>query len=189
MYYFDAETAAFYHSQIHGARRINIIAPGWVRPVINVELQPGQCYDNGTEVVENTTEEVITLENVPDWSVQPDMIEIDNPDCLIPSDAIEITDEEHAALLDGQSAGKLIVAGADGRPELADPPAPSVDDLAATARSQRDYLLSACDWVVIKAQETGAAVPEAWAAYRQALLDITEQTGFPENIAWPAAPQ
>lgn len=179
----------FYHPQIHGARRIDIVDPAWVRPLISVELQPGQGYDTGAEVVENTTEEVMTLENVPDWSVLPDMIEIDNQACLIPVDAIEITAEEHAALLDGQSAGKRIVAGADGRPELADPPVPSVEDLAAVARSQRDYLLSTCDWVVIKAQETGAAVPEAWAAYRQALRDITEQTGFPENIDWPEAPQ
>ena len=28
----------------------------------------------------------------------------------------------------------------------------------------------------------------AWAAYRQALLDIPQQAGFPDNITWPQEP-
>ncbi len=40
----------------------------------------------------------------------------------IPADAVEITIEEHAALLDGQRQGKLITADGDGRPVLQDPP-------------------------------------------------------------------
>jgi len=40
----------------------------------------------------------------------------------IPPDAVEITADEHAALLAGQSAGKIISADADGKPFLADPP-------------------------------------------------------------------
>ena len=28
----------------------------------------------------------------------------------------------------------------------------------------------------------------AWAAYRTALLDITDQAGFPHNITWPTKP-
>lgn len=39
----------------------------------------------------------------------------------IPPDAVEITTDEHAALLAGQSAGKLIRADADGRPVAVDP--------------------------------------------------------------------
>jgi hypothetical protein len=27
-----------------------------------------------------------------------------------------------------------------------------------------------------------------WAAYRQALLDITEQSGFPHSVVWPVKP-
>lgn len=42
----------------------------------------------------------------------------------VPEDAVPISREEHAALLAGQAAGKRIIPGADGRPELADPPAP-----------------------------------------------------------------
>ena len=42
----------------------------------------------------------------------------------IPDDAVEITEAEHAALLEGQSQGKLIVADANGRPILQDPAPP-----------------------------------------------------------------
>lgn len=54
----------------------------------------------------------------------------------IPSDAVEITTEEHAALLDGQSQGKRIVADAAGRPVLADPPAPTFDELKAAKNAE-----------------------------------------------------
>lgn len=44
----------------------------------------------------------------------------------IPADAVEITAEEHAALLEGQSQGKVISADEEGNPILIDPPtAPS----------------------------------------------------------------
>jgi hypothetical protein len=54
----------------------------------------------------------------------------------IPADAVEITTEEHAALLDGQSNGKRIVADIDGRPVLADPPAPTLDELKAAKNAE-----------------------------------------------------
>ena len=28
----------------------------------------------------------------------------------------------------------------------------------------------------------------AWAAYRQALLDVPQQAGFPNTVTWPVAP-
>lgn len=40
----------------------------------------------------------------------------------IPADAVEITRDEHVALMAGQSAGQVIAADADGRPVLQDPP-------------------------------------------------------------------
>lgn len=42
----------------------------------------------------------------------------------MPPDAVEITAEQHAQLLAGQSAGKLIDADAFGLPVLRDPPPP-----------------------------------------------------------------
>ena len=43
----------------------------------------------------------------------------------IPFDAVEVSDEEHMMLFSGQAEGKQIKPGADGRPQLADPPPPT----------------------------------------------------------------
>lgn len=107
----------------------------------------------------------------------------------VPSDAVEITDAEHADLLTGQSEGKRIVADENGRPILADQPAPSAEDLAAAARNDRDARLRVCDWVTLRALDTGKSVPAAWLTYRQALRDVPSQKGFPATITWPTAPE
>lgn len=58
---------------------------------------------------------------------------------------------------------------------------------AKSVRSARNAKLAETDWVVIKAMETGTAVPADVAAERQALRDITTQAGFPWNVTWPTA--
>lgn len=52
-------------------------------------------------------------------------------------------------------------------------------------RRVRDSLLSACDWVMMPDVKTDK---DAWTAYRQALRDVTKQTGFPFNVEWPKSP-
>ena len=59
----------------------------------------------------------------------------------------------------------------------------------ARIREKRDSLLTESDWVTIRATDTGDPVPTEWVDYRQALRDIPEQTGFPENIDWPQEPE
>lgn len=49
----------------------------------------------------------------------------------IPPDAVEITEAEHAALLEGQSQGKQITADENGHPILVDPPAPTPEQIIA----------------------------------------------------------
>jgi hypothetical protein len=61
-------------------------------------------------------------------------------------------------------------------------------DLADIAKSKRSKLLAECDWVIAKSFDTGLPVPQVWQDYRQALRDITAQSGFPENITWPEQP-
>lgn len=52
-------------------------------------------------------------------------------------------------------------------------------------RRQRDKRLSASDWT----QVGDAPVDKvAWAAYRQALRDVTNQPGFPSEVTWPQQP-
>lgn len=48
-----------------------------------------------------------------------------------PPDAVEITSDQHASLLDGQSKGMRILHSADGGPVLADPEQPTLDQLVA----------------------------------------------------------
>lgn len=55
-------------------------------------------------------------------------------------------------------------------------------------RYKRDRLIKECDWVVLRAQEQGNVVDQAWLVYRQALRDITEQPGAPYNVEWPTKP-
>ena len=59
---------------------------------------------------------------------------------------------------------------------------------AARVRADRDARLLACDWVVARAMEQGAAVPADWLAYRAALRNVPEQADFPNDVTWPASP-
>lgn len=59
----------------------------------------------------------------------------------MPEDAVEISAEEYADLLAGQSAGQRIVADAEGHPVLEDQPAAPV--MAVTMRQARLALLAA----------------------------------------------
>ena len=59
---------------------------------------------------------------------------------------------------------------------------------AKSVRASRDTLLVECDWVAIKAFETGTPVSAQWSTYRQALRDITAQAGFPWAVEWPVQP-
>jgi hypothetical protein len=56
---------------------------------------------------------------------------------------------------------------------------------AKAVREQRTQMLKDCDWTQIADSTADKA---AWATYRQALRDITAQSGFPWTITWPDAP-
>jgi hypothetical protein len=60
------------------------------------------------------------------------------------------------------------------------------DAAAMQIRIKRNKLLAACDWTQVN--DVPAATSQKWAAYRQALRDITEQQTFPENVVFPVAP-
>ena len=56
---------------------------------------------------------------------------------------------------------------------------------AANVRRSRTEMLKDCDWTQIADSTADKAT---WATYRQALRDITTQTGFPWTITWPTQP-
>ena len=55
-------------------------------------------------------------------------------------------------------------------------------------RSKRDEDLQQTDWIVIKSYERGENIPADWELYRQALRDVTDQSGFPYSVTWPTKP-
>ena len=60
-----------------------------------------------------------------------------------------------------------------------------IEGVAAKARSVRDDLLLKSDWTQLV---DARADTNTWAIYRQALRDIPQQTGFPNDVVWPIKP-
>lgn len=53
---------------------------------------------------------------------------------------------------------------------------------------KRKELLLNSDWTQLPNGPLSSEQQTAWATYRQALRDITAQTGYPTEIVWPAHP-
>ena len=63
--------------------------------------------------------------------------------------------------------------------------------LAAEVRADRDGRLTEVDAVAGNALRWAALDADTqteWAAYRQALLDVPQQVGFPNTVTWPTKP-
>jgi hypothetical protein len=65
------------------------------------------------------------------------------------------------------------------------------EEAAKSVRTKRDSLLAETDWLTLRAADTGAAMSEEWAAYRQSLRDITDHANFPNLTEedWPTKPE
>ena len=61
--------------------------------------------------------------------------------------------------------------------------------LAFSLRTERDAKLEATDYLLAPDYPISPEDLEAVKAYRQALRDIPEQSGFPKNVQWPVEPQ
>lgn len=57
---------------------------------------------------------------------------------------------------------------------------------AKAIREQRGKKLLDCDWTQVDDAPVDKLV---WATYRQALRDVTAQTGFPWEVVWPVQPE
>ena len=71
-------------------------------------------------------------------------------------------------------------------------PLPKPPVTADAARAQRDRILQAAvDPLVsnpLRWADLSAKEQTAWASYRRALLDVPQQSGFPDAVVWPTAP-
>jgi len=64
-------------------------------------------------------------------------------------------------------------------------------ELSDQLRMDRDGLLFELDAFVGNPMRWGSLSAEqqdAWAVYRQALLDVPQQAGFPNDVVWPVKP-
>lgn len=59
------------------------------------------------------------------------------------------------------------------------------DEAAERVRADRDKRLADSDWTQLA---DNTADTNAWAAYRQALRDLTSTAGFPHDVTWPTEP-
>lgn len=62
--------------------------------------------------------------------------------------------------------------------------APAITVTPEEIRAERNYLLSLTDWMAL----SDNTMTTEWASYRQALRDITSQSGFPYSVEWPVKP-
>jgi hypothetical protein len=67
-------------------------------------------------------------------------------------------------------------------------PPPYVPSRTEVVVAQRNALLANSDWTQLADVPLTAEMKAQWATYRQALRDITDQSGFPDNINWPDKP-
>ena len=111
-----------------------------------------------------------------DWSVFP-VIEQEPPSF---NPATQNLNQVNPMLVDGEwlQAWEVTDSSAE---EIAE----RTEAKATEVCTVRNQLLAACDWTQLP---DSPADHEAWAAYRQALRDVTAQEGFPWNFEWPPMP-
>jgi hypothetical protein len=101
----------------------------------------------------------------------PIMIMIANPDCMIPKDAIEVSADDYAALMEAQAAGRMIVMSDRGIPQAIERPVTN-EHILATLRRKRNAALQASDWTELPRVRLSAKDRKAWEAFRDALKDF-----------------
>jgi len=127
--------AGFYRDDIHGAKKLTVQDPDWVRPMVEFSLEPGEAVTVHGEERRNDTEETVTV-SVPDFSVQPPTVDIPNLASSIPDDAVEITEERHAEILKEQSLGATIQPDENGFPVAVYPDPLTVAQLLELAKKR-----------------------------------------------------
>jgi hypothetical protein len=103
---------------------------------------------------------------------------------VIPSDAVKITEAEYTSLM-GKLQGGQVISFANGKPTTI-----AVDTSVTwdAIRSQRDALLTSCDWTMLADAPLTAAKKAEWTTYRQALRDIPDSGTDASKVVWPTKP-
>ncbi|EAZ5991694.1 tail fiber assembly protein [Salmonella enterica] len=112
-----------------------------------------------------------------------------------PSDAIPVSDEDYAALFEGQLSGGLIEPGKGGYPLLRARPAPTKEDLHKQAEAQKQNLLQFANTKISTFQDavdldiaidSEKTLLTEWKKYRVLLNRIRPEDA--PKIEWPEIP-
>ena len=125
-------------------------------------------------------------------SLQPDNlrmeVEINHPDYgwipyhLNPADTDTTIDNDAV----------MVLIGTNFAPYVAPTQAELDAAAAASVRADRDYRLVEVDAIAgnaLRWADLTSAKQAEWSTYRQALLDVPQQAGFPNSITWPTKPE
>ena len=85
----------------------------------------------------------------------------------------------------------MVLIGTNFAPYVAPTQAELDAELAVYVRADRDSRLEEVDAVAgnaLRWADLTSTQQAEWSAYRQALLDVPQQSGFPHDITWPTAP-
>jgi hypothetical protein len=100
-------------------------------------------------------------------------------------DELKVIAEGTPALVDGMWTQTWVQSDKYTADELVAYNAKKEVDKQQEERNVRTSLLAKSDWTQLADSPVDKA---AWATYRQALRDITAQSGFPWEITWPETP-
>lgn len=103
----------------------------------------------------------------------------------VPEDAVDISDDQYALMLEGMQLGKT-VSMSNGKPTLVDVSVPKIT--WSKIRSIRDAKLAKCDWTQLADVKMAEDLLTKWNTYRQKLRDITEAFATPDKVVWPMEP-
>lgn len=100
-------------------------------------------------------------------------------------DYVELTEEEHMALIDGQSTGKVIKFHQGEKPTLEEPDPPTAEELARNRIWELKNYLSKTDWYVARFADEGKEIPSDIKKKRkEAREEISElREKYPEKNA------
>lgn len=101
-------------------------------------------------------------------------------------DNVVVAEEDYAATQGWVPVSDVAGRGWEYKDDQFIAPVRPTAELAAEARLLRDSLLIQTDWTQMS--DVPQVTKDKWAPYRQALRDVPQQAGFPDNIQWPNKP-
>lgn len=98
------------------------------------------------------------------------------------------TDDEDMVI---DNSALLTLIGSDKEAYVAPTAEEILTQKQAEVRAERDFRLYEMDKILSNPLRWAAMSSDdqaAWTTYRQALLDVPQQSGFPNTVNWPSAP-